>query len=126
LSKKKDVKKENLGKYFLLGTITAVILFVVFSIIKKDKQVPDTPVLHVWSPEMDSAFVKNCFNKYKPQIKDDVQKQETMKSFCRCMLGKIKTRYDEDEIDKITDAEIKQWDTECRSQLLNPNNIQIK
>jgi len=126
LTKKRDVKKESLGKYFLLGTIAAVILFILFSIIKKDNEFPDAPFLHVWSPGMDSAFVKDCFKKYKPQIKDDVQKQETMKSFCRCMLGKMKTKYDEKEVDKITDAEIKQWDAECRSQLLNPNNIQIK
>jgi hypothetical protein len=75
---------------------------------------------------MDSAFVKDCFNKYKPQIKDSIQLQESINGFCRCMLGKIKTKYDEFNIDKMTDAEIKKWDAECRSQLLNPNNIQLK
>ena len=123
--KKKGNKKENLGKYFLLGTVTAVILFMIFSVIRKDEPGTDERMLHTWSPEMDSTFVKDCYNKYKLQVKDNVQFQESMKGFCRCMLEKIKTRYNEYEVDKMTDAEIKQWDTECRSQLLNPN-IQIK
>ena len=123
--KKKEIKKENLGKYFLLGTITAVILFIVFSIFRKDKPGLDERMLHTWSPGMDSAFVKECYNKYKSQLKNDIQKQETMKNFCRCMLEKMKSKYDENEVDKMTEAEIKQWDGECRSQILNPN-IQIE
>ena len=123
--KNKEIKKENLGKYFLLGTITAVILFMVFSIFQKDEPGLNERMLHIWSPGMDSVFVKECYSKYKSQIKNDVQKQETMKNFCRCMLEKMKSKYDENEVDKMTEAEIKQWDVECRSHILNPN-IQIE
>ncbi|MEO8210693.1 MAG: hypothetical protein ABI840_09025, partial [bacterium] len=81
---------------------------------------------YVWSPEMDSLFVKNCYVKYKPQIKDDMQKQENIKTFCRCMLEKVKTKYEEKDMGKVRDAEIKQWDAECRELILNPNNLKAK
>lgn len=126
MEKKKNIKKENLGKYFLFGTISAVVLFIIFSLIREDDAVTDELVQRQWSPQMDSTFVKDCYSKYEPQVKDSVQLQETIKGFCRCMLEKIKTKYNEYDVDKMTDAEIKKWDAECRSQLLNPINIQLK
>lgn len=125
MAKPKGVKKENLGKYFLFGTGVAVAIFIIFSFLRKDEPGQVEPV-HIWSAEMDSAFVKDCFNKYKPQIKDEIQQQQTMKAFCRCILSKMKTKYGEDQVNRMTDLEIKQWDAECRNELLNPNNLLIK
>lgn len=125
LSKNNNLKKENLGKYFLYGTAAAIILFFVFSKLNEEKH-DENVIKHTWSAEGDSNFVKLCYEKYKPQVKDDMVKQEIMKSFCRCMLEKIKTRYDEVSVNKMSDNDIKQWDAECRSAILNPNQINIK
>ncbi|MEO6694771.1 MAG: hypothetical protein ABIY50_10850 [Ignavibacteria bacterium] len=125
MAKNNEVKKEYLGKYFLLGTVTAVILFIVFYVIRQDESSTDEQTSYHWSPESDSAFVKDCYNKYRSQIKDNVSLQGSMKGYCRCMLGKIKSKYGEFEIDNMTDTEIKQWDTECR-QSLTPDDIQQK
>jgi hypothetical protein len=37
------------------------------------------------------------------------------------MLDKIKLKYEEDEMDKVTNEEIKNWDRICRGQLMNQN-----
>lgn len=113
------MKKENLGRYFIAGIIVAAILFFIFSSINDEDK--DNSNIHVWSAEMDSAFVKNCYSKYKPQVKDDLNKQENSKTFCRCMLEKIKTKYDEKDMGQVTDDEIKTWDAECRNKIINNN-----
>lgn len=125
MDKNNNLKKENLGKYFLFGVIAAVIMFFVMNKINTDKSEVGA-FRHNWSAEADSNFVKLCYEKYKPQVKDDLVKQETMKAFCRCMLNKIKSKYDEQDADKISDDDIKQWDKECRSDLIAPNQINIK
>ena len=124
--KNKNVKKkDNLLKYFAAGVVAAVILLIIFSLLPKDESISEANS-HVWSPEMDSLFVKNCYVKYKPQIKDDLQKQENIKTFCRCMLEKVKTKYEEKDMGRVRDAEIKQWDIECREKILNPNNLKTE
>jgi len=125
LDKNNNLKKENLGKYFLYGIIAAAVLFFVLKEINKDEPVVKA-FKHNWSTEADSNFVKLCYDKYKPQVKDDLIKQETMKAFCRCMLEKIKSKYDEQDADKISDSDIKQWDSECRASIQNPNNLNLK
>lgn len=118
LKEKNTPKKERLWIYLIAGIIAAVIIFVYFN----DKNAED-PHFHEWSAEMDSVFVKNCYGKYKPQVKDDMSKQENMKTFCKCMLEKIKTKYSEKEMNRVTNQEIQAWDAECREKMLNPNNI---
>ena len=66
-------------------------------------------------------FVKDCFNKYRSQIKDDIVKQEATKMFCRCMLEKVKSQYEESEMNRVKDSELKKWDAECRSKISNSN-----
>jgi len=108
-------KKERLWLFLIAGIIAAGVIYIYM-----DSQNHKDPTFHEWSAEMDSVFVKNCYDKYKPQIKDDMGKQEIMKSFCKCMLEKIKTRYSEGEMNKVTGVEIKEWDEQCRAQLTNP------
>ena len=125
----KTTEKENLGKYLLLGILVAAIIFIVSSLSNREKTNPadlNSPDKknHVWSQESDSEFVKICYDKYRSQVKDDLQKQENAKTYCRCMLEKMKTKYAEDEVQKMKDSEIKQWDTECREQISNPNGLQ--
>ena len=125
----KTTEKENLGIYLLLGILVAAIIFIVSSLSNREKTNPadlNSPdkKTHVWSQESDSEFVKICYDKYRSQVKDDLQKQENAKTYCRCMLEKMKTKYAEDEVQKMKDSEIKQWDTECREQISNPNGLQ--
>ena len=35
------------------------------------------------------------------------------------MLEKVKAKYDEKDLDKVKDSDIKRWDTECRNQIKN-------
>lgn len=102
--------------FLVAGILAAGLLYFYLN-----SQKHEDPNFHEWSAEMDSVFVKNCYEKYRPQVKDDMVKQESMKAFCKCMLGKIKTRYSESEMNKVTGVEIKEWDEECRSQIQNPN-----
>ncbi|HRI86572.1 MAG TPA: hypothetical protein PK536_14105 [Ignavibacteria bacterium] len=118
IPKKEKPKKERLWLYLIAGIIAAGALLTYMN-----EQNHKDPDFHEWSAEMDSVFVKNCYEKYKPQVKDDMIKQESMKSFCKCMLSKIKTRYSESEMSNVTNAEIKAWDTECREKISNPNNL---
>jgi len=111
-------KKERLWLYLIAGVFAAGALLIYLN-----EQNHKDPDFHEWSAEMDSVFVKNCYDKYKPQVKDDMIKQESMKSFCKCMLSKIKTKYSESEMGNVTNAEIKAWDAECREKILNPNNL---
>jgi hypothetical protein len=120
LTKKKTVKKENLGRYFISGIIIAGLLFVVLTMTRKDSE-PDVITNPYWSVEMESLFVKTCYEKYKPQVKDDMARQESSKFFCRCMLEKVKSKYDEQSAQYITDEEAKKWGAECTSRILNPN-----
>lgn len=112
--------KENLGKYFISGFIVAGILFLVLTFVTNNS---DEPEPKTWSSEADSLFVKSCYNKYRDQVKDDLAKQEYTKTFCRCMLEKIKSQYDEKNADKMSDEEAKQWGADCWSKVLNPNNL---
>lgn len=122
MKNKKNTKQEfNAGKYLFLGILAAAGLYLIFTYFSKDEtELRNESSLHEWAPETDSQFVKNCYDKYKPQIKDDMQKQEITKSFCRCMLNKIKSKYDEDNMNRVTPSEIKLWDTQCRNELKNP------
>jgi hypothetical protein len=116
-SEKDTEKKDSLWKYLVYGLVTAAVLFSLITVIRKEDAPDNTLHAFEWSAETDSLFVKNCYEQYKPQVKDDMDKQENSKKFCRCMLEKIKSKYDETSIDKVTDVDIKQWDTECRESI---------
>lgn len=125
--KNKPEEKENLGKYLLLGILVAAIILIVSLLSNREKSITadnKDKKSHIWSPESDSEFVKLCYDKYRSQVKDDLQKQENAKTYCRCMLEKMKTKYAEDEVNKMTDKEIKLWDIECRDQISNPEGLQ--
>ena len=121
MKNKKETGKADYCKYLFAGVVIAVLILIIFSLSEKNEIPPVIKNEHVWSAETDSLFVKNCYNKYKPQIKDDMVKQETMKAFCRCMLEKVKSKYDEKDISKVLDSDIKLWDDECRKQISNSN-----
>lgn len=121
MKNKKETGKADYSKYLFAGVVIAVLILIIFSLSEKNEIPPVIKNEHVWSTETDSLFVKNCYNKYKPQIKDDMVKQETMKAFCRCMLEKVKSKYDEKDISKVLDSDIKLWDDECRKQISNSN-----
>lgn len=121
MKNKKETGKADYSKYLFAGVVIAVLILIIFSLSEKNEIPPVIKNEHVWSAETDSLFVKNCYNKYKPQIKDDMVKQETMKAFCRCMLEKVKSKYDEKDISKVLDSDIKLWDNECRKQISNSN-----
>lgn len=121
MKNKKETGKADYSKYLFSGVVIAVVILIIFSLSEKNEIPPVIKNEHVWSAETDSLFVKNCYNKYKPQIKDDMVKQETMKAFCRCMLEKVKSKYDEKDISKVLDSDIKLWDDECRKQISNSN-----
>ncbi len=125
---KNGIKKDNLLKFFVAGILAAVCLFVIFKLLNDDRDDGQVKTVqsYEWSPEMDSMFIKDCYEKYKPQIKDDFQKQENVRVFCRCMLEKVKTKYDEKEVGRVATRDIQQWDAECREEILNPNNIKDK
>ena len=121
MKNKKETGKADYSKYLFAGVVIAAVILIIFSLSEKNEIPPIIKNEHVWSTETDSLFVKNCYNKYKPQIKDDMVKQETMKAFCRCMLEKVKSKYDEKDISKVMDSDIKLWDDECRKQISNSN-----
>jgi len=121
LKKNKSPENNNYGKYLFAGVLLAAIILIFFSRSDDDEVQVTKKTAHVWAAETDSMFVKDCYDKYKPQVKDDLVKQETMKLFCRCMLEKVKSEYDEGDLDKIKDIEIKKWDSECRDKILNSN-----
>ena len=107
-------KSTSYGKYLFLGVVTAVVILFVMNYYKEDVPLTEKEDPYLWSAETDSQFVKNCYEKYKPQIKDDLDKQVAAKAFCKCMLEKIKSKYSEYEMHLVKDAEIKKWDEECR------------
>ncbi len=117
MKKSKAPEKTNYGKYLFAGVVVAAIVLIFISYSENENLPAEKKTIHVWSAETDSMFVKNCYNKYKPQIKDDLEKQEITKAFCRCMLEKVKTKYEEKDIDKVQDYDIKRWDTECRKEI---------
>jgi predicted small secreted protein len=119
LKNSKAQEKTNYSKYLFAGVAVAAIVLIMLSLSENDSVPVEKKVIHVWSAETDSMFVKNCYEKYKPQVKDDMVKQETMKAFCRCMLEKVKSKYDEKDLDKVQDSDIKKWDTECRKEISN-------
>jgi len=121
LKNKKETEKTDYSKYLFAGVAIAALILIIFSLSEKNEIPPVIKNEHIWSTETDSLFVKNCYNKYKPQIKDDMVKQETMKAFCRCMLEKVKSKYEEKDISKVLDSDIKMWDDECRKQISNSN-----
>lgn len=125
ITAEKKEKKENTGKYFIYGLIVAAAIFVIITLNDKGEDAADNiPVapVHEWSQDADSAFVKSCYDKYRPQVKDDLQKQENSKSFCRCMLEKIKTKYSDEELYKMSSEDIKKWDSECRNKISGIGN----
>ncbi|MEO8666784.1 MAG: hypothetical protein ABI462_14935 [Ignavibacteria bacterium] len=125
MKKSKSHEKQIYGKYLFAGILLAAIILIIISLNDGNEiEINDRQkVVHVWSAETDSTFVKDCYNKYKPQVKDDLIKQETMKLFCRCMLEKVKSQYDENDLQKIKDSEIKIWDKDCRDKILNSNYL---
>ena len=121
MKNKKKSGQASYSKYLVAGVVIAVVLLIIFSLSENEEIPAGNKIEHIWSAETDSLFVKNCYNKYKPQVKDDLVKQETMKAFCRCMLEKVKSKYDEKDISKVLDSDIKMWDAECRKQISNSN-----
>lgn len=121
MKKNKSPENHNYGKYLFAGVLLASIILIFFSQSDDEKVQENKKTAHVWSADTDSMFVKDCYEKYKPQIKDDLVKQETMKLYCRCMLEKVKSEYEEMDLDKVKSVEIKKWDTECRDKILNSN-----
>lgn len=121
MKNKKKSGQASYSKYLFAGVVIAVVLLIIFSLSENEEIPAGNKIEHIWSAETDSLFVKNCYNKYKPQVKDDLVKQETMKAFCRCMLEKVKSKYDEKDISKVLDSDIKMWDAECRKQISNSN-----
>ncbi|MBK6505849.1 MAG: hypothetical protein IPG02_09315 [Ignavibacteria bacterium] len=113
----KQSKPQRYGKYLAAGIIAAGLIFAVFKAFEKN----ETPVPHKWSRQIDSAFVMNCVSKYRNDFGQDTIKRTQTIEFCLCMLGKIKLKYEEDEMDKVTNEEIKNWDNLCRGELMNPN-----
>lgn len=113
--KTKNRKPQKYGKYLAAGIIAAGVIFAVFKAFDKD----ETQVPHKWSRQVDSAFVMNCVSKYRKEFGQDTIKRTQTIEFCLCMLDKIKLKYEEDEMDKVTDEEIKNWDSLCRSILMN-------
>lgn len=121
MKKNKSPENYNYGKYLFAGVLLAAIILIFFSRSDDDEVQVTKKIAYVWSAETDSMFVKDCYDKYKPQVKDDLVKQETMKLFCRCMLEKVKSEYGENDLDNVKDIEIKKWDSECRDKILNSN-----
>ena len=119
LKNAKTQKRENYSKYLFAGVLAAVLIMIYFFIFGQEESPVEKKDGHVWSAQTDSLFIKDCYQKYKPQIKDDMAKQENVKKFCRCMLEKVKSKYDENEISQVKDSEIKQWDAECRELIWN-------
>ncbi len=114
-NKKDTAGKTNYGKYLFFGVLLAIVVLFVTNYYKEDVPVKtEKEKPYLWSAETDSQFVKNCYEKYKPQVKDDLDKQVASKAFCHCMLDKIKSKYSEYEMHLVKDAEIKKWDEECR------------
>jgi hypothetical protein len=121
-NKKNSPGNENYNKYLFAGVLLAAVILIFFAQSDDDDEPTiNKNTVHIWSEETDSMFVKDCYSKYKPQVKDDLVKQETMKTFCRCMLEKVKSQYDENELNKVKDSEIKAWDIECRNKISNSN-----
>ncbi len=118
LDKRKTEKKtESYGKYLFAGIIAASVLFAVLNFLEKD----DKPKTHKWSKDVESAFLSNCVNKYSNEFGKDTTKIRLTVDFCSCMLEKIKTKYEESEMENVTDAEIKEWDRQCRAGIMNQN-----
>lgn len=127
--KKKKPEKENLLLYFLAGTAVAIAILIVFSLfeedpVSRDKRIAEEErkrIAGTWSAETESLFVKTCFEKYKTLVKDNVEKQQSTKAFCRCMLSKIKSTYEEKDLNNFTQEELARWDAECRKILVPAN-----
>ena len=78
------VKKSGYGKFLFFGVLTAVIVLFVMNYYKEDTPVKNEKEKpYLWSAETDSQFVKNCYEKYKPQVRDDLDKQAASKAFCK-------------------------------------------
>jgi len=116
--KSNQSKPVRYGKYLAAGVIAAGIIFGIFYSLEKD----ENTVPHVWSREVDSAFVVNCVSKYAREFRQDTTKRTQTIEFCLCMLEKVKTKYEEKDIDKVTNEDIKTWDRLCRSQ--SPNKTE--
>ncbi|HMQ68295.1 MAG TPA: hypothetical protein PKA90_04835 [Ignavibacteria bacterium] len=121
-NKKDTAGRTNYGKYLFFGVLLAIVVLFVTNYYKEDVPVKtEKEKPYLWSAETDSQFVKNCYEKYKPQVKDDLDKQVASKAFCHCMLDKIKSKYSEYEMHLVKDAEIRKWDEECREANLWKN-----
>lgn len=109
----KQSKQASYGRYLAYGVIAAGIIFAVVKL--NEKEVNTVP--HEWSREVDSAFVYNCVKKYSREFGQDSLKRVRAIEFCLCMLDKVKLKYEEAEMNKVTDDDIKEWDRNCRNEL---------
>lgn len=115
----KNKKPAAFGKYLAAGIVAAAVIFALIKVMDKD----DAPVPHIWSPEVDSAFVYNCVGKYSKEFGRDSIKLKSTAEFCICMLEKVKLKYDESEMNKVTDSDIREWDRLCRNELMYKNRV---
>lgn len=108
-------------KYFLIaGIIVAAIIYFALSKFGGKWGSDDKRTYHIWSAGTDSSFMKSCMSKYSAQTRDDPSKKEVIRNFCKCMLEKTKSEYDEEDMNKVKDEEIRKWDKECRQEIFNP------
>jgi hypothetical protein len=114
LPKQNTKQPANYGKYLAAGIIAAGIIFAVFRMLEKN----ENPEPHKWSKQVDSAFVYNCVSKYRKEFGQDSVKLLNTAEFCLCMLEKVKLKYEETEIEKVTNDDIKEWDRLCRNELM--------
>ena len=80
---KKEIKKENLWKIFFVRNNHCCYSFYNFFTyrIRMNLCLDEQECYISGLPEMDSAFVKDCYSKYKPQIKDDIAKAGNNEKF---------------------------------------------
>ena len=117
MSSKKSSSSNGIryGRYLGAGVVLAGIIFALFKLTESDKK--DDSFRHEWSYAVDSAFVMNCVNKYSREFGKDTLKRQYSIEFCLCMLDKVKSKYSEEEMNNVTDAEIKEWDRVCRNEI---------
>jgi hypothetical protein len=114
MAKKK--KKENYEKYLIAGLIFAVLVYFVISL--TDNSDSNTVETKQWSKEVEDEFVKKCYEKYQSQITNEGGRIRT-NSFCKCMLSKMKTKYEQSEMNNIKTEDLRLWDKQCREDVAN-------
>jgi uncharacterized protein YneF (UPF0154 family) len=77
------------------------------------------PVSYKWSQKTEDDFIKDCVGKYKPKIKSQEEEKSTY-DYCRCMLQKLESKYSENDLNNVSNEDIKTWDKECRDEIIKP------